>query len=111
MLRRSRAREVAMQLLFQADQNPGMERAAVERFVQERLREPALRNFCLRLFDGANSQRSAIDEAVQTAAENWKIARMAAVDRNILRLGAYELMFETAETPAAVAIDEAIELA
>ena len=111
MLRRSRAREVAMQLLFQSDQNPGMGRPAVERFVQERLREAALRNFCLRLFDGAILQRGAIDEAVQTAAENWKIARMAAVDRNVLRLGAYELMFETAETPAAVAIDEAIELA
>jgi N utilization substance protein B len=110
MTRRSRAREVALQLLFQRDLNPGVARADVERFVNERLREPELRTFCLSLFDGVVANAQAIDGALAVAAENWRLPRMAAVDRNVLRLGAYELRF-TPETPASAALNEAIELA
>jgi N utilization substance protein B len=110
MTRRSRAREVALQLLFQYDSNPTVDRAAVERFVHDRLRDPALVPFCLGLYDGTVSQRPGIDERLAAAAENWRLPRMAAVDRNVLRLGAYEVLF-TPATPTSVAIDEAIELA
>jgi N utilization substance protein B len=110
MTRRSRAREVALQLLFQYDSNPTVDRAAVERFAHDRLRAPALEAFCLGLYDGAVSRRAAIDERLAAAAENWRLPRMAAVDRNVLRLGAYEVLF-TPDTPLTVAIDEAIELA
>ena len=51
-----------------------------------------------------------IDSRLSAAAENWRLVRMATVDRNVLRLGAFELLFDK-ETPAAVAFDEAIELA
>jgi N utilization substance protein B len=111
MIRRSRAREVALQLLFQRDLNPGVPREAVERFIRERLHESELVPFAIALFDGTVSHLAEIDARLTAAAENWRLARMTGVDRNILRLGAYELLFTTAETPAAVALDEAIELA
>jgi N utilization substance protein B len=110
MTRRSRAREVALQLLFQRDHNPGAGQAAVELFVQNRLREPSMRQFCLSLYAGIGLHQADIDARLAAAAENWRVTRMATVDRNVLRLGAYELLF-TKETPPAVAFDEAIELA
>ncbi len=110
MLRRSRAREVALQLLVQHDLNPGVGREVIAAFVRERLRDPALEPFSLGLYDGVVAHAADIDRRLAAAAENWRIARMAVVDRNILRLGGYELLF-TPETPANVALDEAIELA
>jgi N utilization substance protein B len=108
--RRSRAREVALQLLYQCDQNPGIPRSVVEAFARERLKDNAIIPFCLSLYDGVASHAADIDRRVSEAAENWKLRRMAAVDRNVLRLGAYELLF-TPDTPASVVFDEAIELA
>jgi N utilization substance protein B len=110
MTRRSRAREVALQLLFQRDHNPGVDRAGLERFVQDRLKDPALQQFCLSLYDGVVSHLEEIDQRLAGSAENWRLPRMATVDRNVLRLGAFELL-HTQGTPAAVAFDEAIELA
>jgi N utilization substance protein B len=110
MARRSRAREVALQLLFQRDHNPRLERAALERFVHDRLRDLELEPFCLGLYDGVSMHQAAIDQKLAEAAENWRLSRMATVDRNVLRLGAYELLFAP-ETPPNVALDEAIELA
>ncbi len=110
MTQRSRAREVALQLLFQRDHNPGVDRLLVEEFVRARLQEDGLRLFCLSLYDGVVAHQEEIDGRLTQAAENWRLVRMAAVDRNILRLGAFELLF-TRETPPAVAFDEAIELA
>ena len=110
MTRRSRAREVALQMLFQRDLNPGVDRAALEQFAKDRLREPGLIAFCLSLYDGVVANLGVIDERLTAAAENWRLPRMAAVDRNVLRLGAFELTSRP-ETPPAVAINEAIELA
>ncbi len=110
MTRRSRGREVALQLLYQREQNPKIDRAVQEQFARDRLREEAICKFCLVLYDGVVAQLADIDTKITAAAENWRIARMPTVDRNILRLGAYELMFMQ-DTPAAVAFDEAIELA
>lgn len=110
MTRRSRAREVALQLLFQRDQNPGVDRATLEQFIHQRLREPELELFCRGLYDGVVTHAAAIDQKLTEAAENWRLPRMAAVDRNVLRLGVFELLF-TPDTPSSVAIDEAIELA
>ncbi len=110
MTKRSKAREVALQLLYQRDLNPHVDRADIEAFVGERLRGEALQSFCFDLFDGTVSHQEEIDRSITEAAENWRISRMPPVDRNVLRLGAFELLFSS-ETPAAVAFDEAIELA
>jgi N utilization substance protein B len=101
---------VALQLLYQREHNPKIDRAALEAFARERLKEDAIRKFCLFLFDGVVGKLAEIDAKISAAAENWRIARMPTVDRNILRLGAFELLFMQ-DTPAAVAFDEAIELA
>jgi N utilization substance protein B len=108
--RRSRAREVALQLLYQHDLNPRVSRKAIERFVRDRLEDPALEPFALALYDGVTAHGGEIDKELSDAAENWRLGRMAVVDRNVLRLGAFELL-HTPETPPGVAINEAIELA
>jgi len=110
MTRRSRGREVALQLLYQREHNPKIDRPALEQFTNERIKEEAIRKFCLFLYDGVVAQLADIDAKITTAADNWRLSRMPTVDRNILRLGAYELL-HMPDTPAAVAFDEAIELA
>jgi N utilization substance protein B len=113
MARRSRAREVVLQLLFQWDQNPtAIPRAAVEEFVRERLLGDAeMGAYCLGLFDGVVAHKDRIDPLLTQAATNWRLSRMMPVDRNVLRLGAYELLFDPTGQPLEVVIDEAIELA
>ena len=113
MARRSRAREVALQLLFQWDQNPTtVPRKAVERFVRDRLLgDPEMTAYALALFDGVVAHKDRIDPLLTQAATNWRLTRMMPVDRNVLRLGAYELHFDPARQPLEVVIDEAIELA
>src|SRR5436309_15268998 len=108
MTGRSRAREVALQLLYQRDLNPHVPRAEVEKFIRDRLSGGELAAFCLQLFDGVLAEGAEIDRKVQAAALNWRLPRMAVVDRNVLRLGAYELLHGT---EPGVAINEAVELA
>jgi N utilization substance protein B len=111
MARRSRAREVALQILFEHDHNPKRDRQAQEGFAHDRLRSKALEGFCWELVDGVVRHRPEIDPRLQAAAENWRLERMTAVDRNALRLGAYELLFAPDKAPPAVVVNEAIELA
>ena len=111
MTRRFRAREVALQLLFQRDANADVPRDPIEEFARGRLRDPVLVAFCLSLFDGVSVQQAGIDAKLTAAAENWRLPRMANADRNVLRLGAYELLFPAEDAPAPVVLDEAIELA
>ena len=111
MTKRSRAREVALQLLFQFDMNPDVPRHIIERFVRDRLGDVAVVPFCLGLYDGTVLHRREIDAKLTVAADNWRLVRMTCVDRNVLRLGVHELLHAGDETPTAVALDEAIELA
>ncbi len=112
LMKRSRARAIALQLLFQRDHNPTVARADLETYAALRLstlNDPAMQEFCLGLYDGVVGHLEQIDASLGAAAENWRLVRMAAVDRNVLRLGAYELLF-VPDTPPSVVIDEAIEL-
>jgi transcription antitermination protein NusB len=111
MTRRSRAREVALQLLFQRDVNSTVPRPVIEQFARDRLSNPEAEQFCLSLYDGVTIHLAEIDTRITAASENWKLARMAASDRNVLRLGTYEIGFAIPPTPGPVALDEAIELA
>lgn len=110
MTRRSLAREVALQVLFQDDLNPGVDPALAERFVRARLVHfPDLVEFAQSLVDGVRQHRAEIDALLSRTADNWSLERMAVTDRNILRIGTYELLYT--DTPGRVAIDEAVELA
>lgn len=112
---RHRARQQALQLLFQWD----LRRTPPEEIMRgyydslligEDTAIPPRRDpFAQRLFRGVLDEVGGIDECIARHAEHWKIPRMPTVDRNILRIGAYEMM--RTDTPPAVAIDEAIELA
>lgn len=118
LTRRSRAREVALQLLFLKDQNPaGLPRKALERFAHDRLaNEEKLKGsaelsaFALALYDGVVGQQTAIDPIISSVAENWRLSRMSPVDRNVIRLASYELLHDPARQPVEIILDEAIEL-
>ncbi len=109
MMRRRRAREVALQVLFQEDLNPRVDVRSSDEFLQRRVRTSEALAFARDLVAGVRRHRPQLDAAIEKAAENWSLARMAATDRNVLRLGAYEILFS--DTPAAVVINEAVELA
>jgi N utilization substance protein B len=110
MGRRTKARECALQMLYQWERTgEGPERVA-EAFWRVRTTTEETRALAERLFTGAVREREAIDAAVSAALTNWRFDRIAEVDKAVLRLGAYELMKEP-QTPGAVVIDEAVELA
>lgn len=107
--RRSRAREMALQMLFQQDLNPDVPADTVRELIVERLREESLARFAWSLFAGVMESRAALDARIETIAANWSLKRMAPTDRNVLRLGAFELLYT--DTPPRVVVDEALELA
>jgi len=110
MGRRTKARECAFQLLYQREITDEAMDAAIDGFWRLRSGTPAMRAMAERLAKGAHSRVAELDEAIAAAATHWRLDRIATVDRTILRLGAYELVAE-AETPSAVVLDEAVELA
>jgi N utilization substance protein B len=109
MARRSKAREVAVQMLYQIDLNPEADLRSVRAMIQELLPEEDLQEFAWRLFVGVREHRALLDAKIEAIAENWSLKRMAPTDRNVLRLGLYELI--NTQTPHRVVLDEAIELA
>ena len=110
MSRRSRAREAVLQILYQDDLNTGRRLDPDEAFLNERLRQDEdLVNFAKDLLRGVRIHRREVDEKLSQLAANWSLGRMAATDRNALRIGAYEILF--ADTPGRVAVNEAVELA
>jgi N utilization substance protein B len=110
MAKRSKAREVALQVLYQDDLNPGGEPADRAVFLRARLNEnEELIEFAQSLVDGVRRNRKELDELLIRTADHWSLERMAATDRNLLRLGAYEILYT--EIPGPAAINEAVELA
>jgi transcription antitermination protein NusB len=113
MQRRSRAREVALQLLFQADQNKKpMNPKAVQKFLADRLLgDKKVIEFAESLYDGVLQHRTAIDQTLVATATNWRLPRMLPSDRNILRLATFELLHRAEVEAIPVILNEAIELA
>ena len=110
MRKRTTARECALQLLYQWDLTKAPVSEGLDSFWADRPEEAAIREFAVQLVDGTIGHLDVIDAALQKYAENWALERMAVVDRNILRLGTYELLF-AGDIPAKVTINEAVELA
>ena len=109
MAKRSQAREVAFQVLYQDDLNPRNNPAITDAFIEQQLGSGELVEFARWLVTGARRNRPEIDARLADTAEHWTLDRMAATDRNVLRLAAFEILHT--DTPPAVAIDEAVELA
>ncbi len=109
MARRSRAREVALQALFQEDVNPHASVKALNAFLSGRIADAELQDFARSLVLGVKRNQAELDQLLESVAQNWALSRMANTDRNILRIGAYEVRYS--ETPPKVAINEAVELA
>jgi N utilization substance protein B len=108
--RRRQAREIALQALYLVDvaRTPAAEAFAIVNRREQKEEEKTL-DFARSLLDGAVAKLGEIDAHIAATAENWPIKRMAAVDRNVLRLAAFELAYER-DTPVGVVIDEAIEI-
>ena len=112
--RRTRAREIALQLLFQFDlrgeqyaEELGRDLDAL--IAEESQGDAEVATFARRLVDGTLQHRAALDERLRAVTRNWDLKRMAAVDRNVLRMSIFELS-HCADVPPKVAINEAIEL-
>jgi len=106
---RHKAREFAMQMLFQWDMSPQDAAKLEGKFWKSARAADSTRAFANRLFEGAAAEVPALDALISAHAEHWRLERIAAIDRAILRLAIHEL--RAAETPAKVVLDEAIELA
>ncbi len=110
-MKRRKAREYALQILFQIDfisGNVGDE--SFERFWSDKKESADVKKFSKELVIGTISKLNEIDLIIERATENWPLKRMAAVDRNILRLATYEILYRK-DIPPAVTINEAVEIA
>jgi len=108
--RRTRARELALQALYLLDiRGPGAQ-PEVAMLLEAKAGDRDVLSFARALVGGCFRRRDELDEKIADVAENWDIRRMAVIDRNILRLGTYELLVLT-DIPPKVSINEAIELA
>jgi N utilization substance protein B len=115
---RSSGREAALQMLFAlevaAESASAGPSARVEQVIASFWREtpgdPEGRAFADQVVRGVAEHYAKLDEAIEAASQNWRLSRMTRVDRNVLRLGAWELLFSD-EAPGAVVLDEAVELA
>ena len=109
MPHRSRAREVALQALHHMEFNPEAEAGDRARFLKGRLHSGALVAFAESLIDGVSRDRVALDARLDAQSANWRVSRMAATDRNVLRIALHELLHT--DTPGPAVVDEAMELA
>jgi N utilization substance protein B len=107
---RTTAREAALQMLFAIDATGGDVDQAIRDFWRELPGDAEGREYADQLVRGVREGLLQIDERIRAASQNWRLERMARIDRNALRLGAYELSTRT-DVPRAVILDEAVELA
>lgn len=112
MSARSKARKRALDILFEADAKQIPAATVLAETVRRRASagEPELNPHAVELVTGVEENRAAIDSALQESLQEWDLHRLPAVDRQVLRLGAFEVMFRD-DVPDAVAIDEAVSLA
>ncbi|MHA5047361.1 transcription antitermination factor NusB [Streptomyces sp. SD15] len=113
MAARNTARKRAFQILFEGDQRDVDVLTVLADWIRHSrtdTRQPPVSEYTMQLVEGYATKARRIDELIATYAVDWTLDRMPVVDRNILRLGAYELIWVDA-TPDAVVLDEAVQLA
>jgi N utilization substance protein B len=109
MSARSKARKRAVDVLYESDARGVAATTTLDERVA--LADPPVNEFTVSLIEGVTANAVRIDEILTDYADGWTIARMPGVDRAILRLGVYELLWRGEDIPSAVVIDEAVELA
>lgn len=110
--KRTRARECALQILYQQEVNPEPLPELLQKFweQQEESFSEEVRNFAENLVLGTCQHQDEIDQIIARYADNWELSRMAIIDRNIMRFATYELLY-LADIPPKVTINEAVNLA
>jgi N utilization substance protein B len=110
-MKRRRAREYALQILFQIDfKGKEVNNKDLEDFWSDKRESEDVKKFAEDLVKGTIKRLDDIDSKIEKVAENWALKRMAAVDRNILRFAVYEILYRQ-DIPSAVTINEALEIA
>ncbi len=107
---RTSAREAALQMLYAVEAGEEDVEHVIRQFWRQTPGDAEGRAYADELVRGITETREAVDGLIRAASENWRLERMTRVDRNILRVAAYELS-RASDVPRAVAIDEAVELA
>lgn len=110
MGQRRKARECALQIMFQLEFNAGDPKALVKVYWEHQKASPEVRKYGTWIVEEIIAHREDIDRAIQSASKNWRLSRMAVIDRNILRIAVCELLYEKTLVPAIV-MNEAIEVA
>jgi N utilization substance protein B len=106
---RRRAREIALQLLYQMEVNPVDPHEALELFWQGLSASQPIKEFVGRIVEGVHGKQEEIDKLIKKHSEHWRLDRMDRVDKSILRMGVFEIMF-CDDIPARVAMNEAVDL-
>jgi len=106
--KRTRARELTLQFLYQLDLRGDELHAEAGAWLRSEERDSETLRFATRLVEGVWDNWDEIERTVQAVAQNWNIARMAVIDRNVLRLGTFELL-HCPDIPPKVAVNEAID--
>lgn len=110
MRKRTKARECALQILYQVDVTSDDFQDSMRNYWVENEESQEIKDFAYHIVEGTCQKREDIDKLLTKYAENWALSRMAVVDRNILRMATYELLY-CPDTPPKVCINEAVELA
>ncbi len=110
MRKRTKARECALQVLYQIDITKDSADNLLSAFWEDKEVEAEVRDFATLLVKGTVENMQRIDDAITKYASNWKLKRMAVIDRNVLRLAIYELLY-CEDIPPKVSINEAVDLA
>jgi|SRR5579863_8176353 len=110
MASRRKSRELALQMLFQWDLGGHAPEHILSTFLTVQTGGEEVKEFARRLFEGTVREVPALDPQLRAGSEHWRLERMSAVDRNVLRLALYELL-HCPETPPAAVMNEALELA
>lgn len=110
MRKRTLARELALQLLFQMDVQGPDAADRIDPYLREQTKDAEIAAFAREIVFGYWERREFIDRKIEEVAANWELKRMAIVDRNVLRIATFELLFRD-DIPPLVAINEAIDIA
>ena len=109
MRKRSQAREIALQTLYELDVRGEEAVHEIEAIIAAIIKDPEIQEFSKDLVVGTWENRAEVDNHIEEVARNWEISRMAVVERNVLRLATYELVFRD-DIPPLVSINEAVEI-